>query len=184
MTASHRLATKLHFKLLKSLNNKWCKQFGSIKIGGLPPIQFVPESDLEQNQQMLDWKRNTVKIKINAHVMNPFEFFVIGGPETTIMLIQNSWVNYEQHKGLWFVCSCISNDQPGTRKNTTNMRLNLSTLETFGIGTVIIARSTIYPLPNICIYTILILGEDDRDFTAFRLSLLAMLTDLAARGLN
>ena len=79
---------KLQMKLLAGLNNRRCERFDPAKMGGLPPIRFVPDKLHEGTDKMDDKShKNCVKITISENVSKYFELFEEGGPEAVIMLI-------------------------------------------------------------------------------------------------
>ncbi len=81
---------KLKFALPAGLQNRKCERFDPAKMGGLPPIRFVPESTHDSDSGSKDdSKRRTVKIKINDNVTKQFDVFLEGGPESVIQLIRN-----------------------------------------------------------------------------------------------
>ncbi len=77
---------RLLIKLSKGLSNRHYKRFDPSKMGGLPPMRFVPESNLDMMEKE---GKNQVKISITDHVSKSFELFSEGGPEAVIMLIQS-----------------------------------------------------------------------------------------------
>ncbi len=77
---------KLVFKLRAGINNRRCERFDPAKMGGLPPIRFVPESGRHGDAVESNGK-NYVKIQISNRVTKSFKLFVEGGPEAVIMLI-------------------------------------------------------------------------------------------------
>ena len=76
---------KLAFKLPAGISNRRCKRFDPAKMGGLPPIRFVPKEGI--SNALENEKKNRVKIQISDHVTKSFELFSEGGPEAVIMLI-------------------------------------------------------------------------------------------------
>ncbi len=77
---------RLSIKFLEGLSNHHCKRFNPSKMGRLPPVRFMSESDIDTAEQE---GKNQVKISITDHVSKSFELFVEGGPEAVIQLIRS-----------------------------------------------------------------------------------------------
>ncbi len=65
---------KLAFKLPAGINNQQCERFDPAKMGGRPPIRFVPEQGILDAPES-DGK-NRVKIQISNRITKSFELFV------------------------------------------------------------------------------------------------------------
>ena len=77
-------------KLPAGLNNRRCERFDPAKMGGLPPIRFVPTKTNEGTDKEDDKShRNRVKITISDNVQKYFDLFEVGGPESVIKLIRS-----------------------------------------------------------------------------------------------
>ena len=75
---------RLSIKLPGGLSKRHCERFDPPKMGGLPLMGFVPESNLDTSERE---DKNRVIIAIPEHVSRSFELFVKGGPEAVILLI-------------------------------------------------------------------------------------------------
>ena len=96
----------------EGLTNRKCEKCEPKLIGGYPPIRFIPEKAIEDEE--VDGKKvNTVKVNINASVTKTFRAFAKGGPEAVIKLIRNheSLVGDKKLKEIYTSASALWNEK-------------------------------------------------------------------------
>ena len=71
--------------LPKGLVDKYCEWFDPAKLGGLPPVQFIP--NLAYAEETEESRRNRVKITILDSIQKYFPVFTNGGTEDVVNLI-------------------------------------------------------------------------------------------------
>ena len=74
--------------LSAGLKNQQCKRFDPSRVGGLPPIRFVPSSQSEKEESDEKEKEQMVKISILEIVSKYFKIFKEGGTKDVVNLIQ------------------------------------------------------------------------------------------------
>ena len=96
----------------EGLTNRKCEKCEPKLIGGYPPIRFIPEKAIEDEE--VDGKKvNTVKVNINASVTKTFRAFAKGKPEAVIKLIRNheSLVGDKKLKEIYTSASALWNEK-------------------------------------------------------------------------
>jgi len=77
---------KLRTALPSGLTNKMCERFDPSRMGGMPPIRFVPSStETKKDEEESD---DQVKITINSDVQKYYPIFKTGDAEAVINLIR------------------------------------------------------------------------------------------------
>ena len=72
--------------LPKGLVDKYCERFDPVKLGGLPPVQFIP--NLAYAEETEESRKNRVKIAILDSIQKYFPVFTNRGTEDVIYLIR------------------------------------------------------------------------------------------------
>ena len=79
---------KLKSALPTGLKNQQCKRFDPSRVGGLPPVRFVPSSHDEKEDGDEKEKEQMVKISVSEAVSKYFKIFKEGDTEDVVNLIQ------------------------------------------------------------------------------------------------
>ena len=79
---------KLKSALPTGLKHQQCERFDPSRVGGLPPVRFVPSSLNEKEEGDEKEKEHMVKISISEAVSKYFKIFKEGDTEDVVNLIQ------------------------------------------------------------------------------------------------
>ena len=79
---------KLKSALPTGLKNNQCERFDPSRVGGLPPVRFVPSSLDEKEDGEKKEKEQMVKISVSEAVSKYFKVFKEGDTEDVVNLIQ------------------------------------------------------------------------------------------------
>ena len=79
---------KLKSALPTGLKNQQCERFDPSRVGGLPPVRFVPSSLNEKGESEEKEKEQMVKISVSDAVSKYFKVFKEGDTEDVVNLIQ------------------------------------------------------------------------------------------------
>ena len=79
---------KLKSALPTGLKNNQCERFDPSRVGGLPPVRFVPSSHDEKEDSDEKEKEQMVKISVSDAVSKYFKVFKEGDTEDVVNLIQ------------------------------------------------------------------------------------------------